>query len=120
MNGPKKKHVTVLTRQDISKRYCGEMANTPMATLVEEAVKNHFEIALIEDTRFRNGDGDLFYHSKAKLDKELHGTVKICGFVDMSEIEDNRLYVSFVRLNQAPLDILSKIAILQSNEKSPV
>lgn len=92
--------VTILSKEDLEKRYSGEMANTRMAKLTKEALELGYSIALIEQEHLHESNM-ICYDVQVALECHFPCSstyIEVWGFTDLSEFNNDKLYCAFREL----------------------
>ena len=95
--------VTILSKEDLEKRYSGERAYTYAADEVRKILNMEikYQIVLIENDAFFGGIGGemkILFHCKDSLKAAFpdYSHVKLVKIIDKSELSKNRVYVSCI------------------------
>ena len=93
--------VTILSIEDVEKRYSGSRRYTEIAEKAIDAVNMGpgFNFALIEDEAFFGGAGyrgELVFRCNVALEKAFPDCTiaKLLSIIDDSELSENKLYIS--------------------------
>ena len=88
--------LTILKEEDLKSRY-GQLKDTQMARLTDEAVANGYSIAILHYTglKFDSASEWLRYAENAIAARFKGQRYKIGAFTDLSKVDNDKLYFAF-------------------------
>lgn len=92
-------NVRVLSKKQLDERY-SKLANTRMAKLTKEAIEKGYSIALIQKEGLRSRTDWLLHDVQVALEQSVprNSVIKIWCYTDMSQLDDDSIYVAFKEL----------------------
>lgn len=93
----KELQLTILTKEDLERRYDHQLKNTRMARLTDEAVAEGYSIGILHYIGLGMGSASE-WHRNVQSAVAMHfkgQRYKIGVFTDLSEVNNDKLYFSF-------------------------
>ena len=94
--------VKILSCQDITQRY-PESSTSSTTILAREAVRNNYQIALIEASSFEHGNGDIIAVAESILKERFSYDIQLRSCIEVGELISNKLYIAFIPRERIPL-----------------
>lgn len=93
----RKLQLTILTQEDLEKRYDKLLKNTHMARFTNEAIAGGYSIGILQYNGLGEDDASNWLgYAKDVVAMNFKGhSYKIGAFTDLSEIEKDKLYFAF-------------------------